>query len=153
MGYHELLPPRNVILNLQAGDREEVLAVLADALAAVDADLRERRDELRAALLERERQGSTASRGVAIPHVKLPRLRRVSLVVAVQPRGVDFHALDAEPVHVFFALVCPAESADEHLALLRWIAEIAEHKDFVPFARQAAGPEQIVELLAELSPA
>lgn len=153
MTYTALLSRESVVLDLQARDREEVLEALAEALARSDPDLAERREELLAALRERERKGSTASQAVAIPHVKLPRLRRVSLVVAVHQRGVDFRALDGEPVHVFFSLVRPEETADQHLAVLRWIAEIAQHEDFVPFARQARSPEQIIELLSEFSPA
>lgn len=142
-----------IVLDLQAGSRDEVLSALAAALARMDPELGQRREELLRALREREQRGSTASQKVAIPHVKLSGLKRVSLVVAVCQRGVDFQALDGEPVHVFFSVVRPAEGAEQHLSLLRWIASVALHKDFVPFARQARTPEQIIDLLYELAPA
>lgn len=153
MAHTDLLTRECIQLDLQAATREDVFAALADALALQDASLRARREEVLAALRERERLGSTASQKVAIPHVKLPGLARVSLVLAISKRGVDFRAPDGELVHVFFSLVRPVESADRHLALLRWIAEIAQHRDFVPFACQARTPQEILDLLAELSPA
>lgn len=142
-----------IVLDLQAQTRDEVLSGLAAALGRLDPELVQRREELLQAMREREQRGSTASQKVAIPHVKLPGLQRVSLVVAVSQRGVDFQALDGERVHVFFSLVRPAEGAEQHLQLLRWIASVALHKDFVPFARQARTPEQIIDLLYELAPA
>ncbi len=153
MTYTHLLSEEHILLDLEATDADSVLATLADALVRVDPSLAERRDELLEALREREAMGSTASHRVAIPHVKLPGVEKVSVVVAVHRQGLDFRALDGELVHVFFSVVRPAENADEHLAVLRWIADVAQHQDFVPFACQATSPRQVIELLSELSPA
>lgn len=153
MTYTHLLQEENVLLDLEATDADSALEALTDALVRADESLAERRDELLAALREREAMGSTASHRVAIPHVKLAGVEKVSVVVAVHKAGLDFRALDGEPVHVFFSVVRPEERAEEHLAVLRWIADIAQHQDFVPFACQAKTPRQIIELLSELSPA
>ncbi len=151
MTYTDLLSTDSVLLDLQAMDADEVLAQLADALVKQDPALDGRRDELYAALLERESRGSTGQQGVGIPHVKLDGLDKVTLAIGVHQDGVDFRALDGEPVHVFFSVVRPADGADEHLGILRWIAGIASHQDFVGFSRQATAPAQIIDLLSELS--
>ncbi|HEX9793992.1 MAG TPA: PTS sugar transporter subunit IIA [Planctomycetota bacterium] len=153
MSYTDLLKKKAILLDVDAGDGDRILEVLADGLCNLDPELVPRRGELLDALRERETLGSTAAHMVAIPHVKLPGVKKVSIVVAVHQAGVDFRALDGELVHVFFSVVRPEESADEHLAILRWIADIAQHQDFVPFARQATEPSHIIDLLAEFSPA
>ena len=153
MSYTELIPPEAVLLDLKASSQAEVLEALAERLGQLDPVLAGRREELVRALEERERQGSTASRRVAIPHIKLEGVEKVSVVMAIHREGVDFHALDGDPVHVFFSVVRPLEKADQHLGLLRWIAEIAQHQDFVSFALQARDERQVVDLLSELSPA
>ncbi|KAA3608200.1 MAG: PTS sugar transporter subunit IIA [Planctomycetota bacterium] len=153
MSYTDLLCSESVILDLKAQDFDEVLAILADGLVRVSPELKDRRDEMLDALKAREALGSTASQGVAIPHVKMKGVQKVSIVVAVHREGVDFRALDGEPVHVFFSVIRPEETADEHLGILRWIADIAQHQDFVSFSCQASTPEQILDLLVELSPA
>ena len=147
------LTPECILLDLRAQTQEEVLAALADALCVQDPELQPRRGELLEAMRERERLGSTAAQRVALPHVKLSRVRAVRMVVAVSREGVDFRAPDGERVHVFFSLVRPLETAEQHLGLLRWIASVAEHQDFVHFARQARTRQQVLDLLHELTPA
>lgn len=153
MPYAKQLKPAAILLDLGGHDADSVLSALVDGLTKQNAALAPRREELLNSLREREAQGSTGSQGVAIPHVKLPKLDSVAVVVGVHREGVDFRALDAGRVHVFFSVVRPAETADEHLGLLRWIAGIAQHRDFVPFARQARSAEEVLELLTELAPA
>ena len=153
MTYTDLLTTDSVILDLQGGDADEVLGLLADQLVKQDPALDGRRDELYEALREREARGSTGQQGVGIPHVKFAGAEKVSVVIAVHQEGIDFRALDGEPIHVFFSVVRPEEGAEEHLGILRWIAGIASHQDFVGFSRQATEPAQVLDLLSELSPA
>lgn len=143
----------SILLDLGGRDADSVFAALVDGLITQRPSLAPRREELLAAMRAREAQGSTASQGVAIPHVKLPRVDGVAVVLGVHREGVDFRALDGARVHVFFAVVRPAETADEHLGLLRWIAGIAQHQDFVSFARQARSQQEVLELLSELAAA
>lgn len=143
----------SVILDLGGRDADAVFSALVNGLVAQRPELASRREELLEAMRAREAQGSTASQGVAIPHVKLPRVDGVTVVIGVHREGVDFRALDRAPVHVFFSVVRPAETADEHLGLLRWIAGIAQHQDFVSFARQARSAQEVLDLLNELATA
>ncbi|MBC8406622.1 MAG: PTS sugar transporter subunit IIA [Planctomycetes bacterium] len=153
MTYSDLFGPETVLLNLDEADSSDVLLTLAKTIVSLDPALNGKADELHAALLEREARGSTGSQGVGIPHIKMAATNKVTAVVGVHSEGVDFNALDGELVHVFFSVVRPEEGADEHLDLLRWIAGIAQHEDFVSFSCQATKPEQIIDLLTELSAA
>ena len=118
-----------------------------------NAELEGREAEILAALETREAQGSTGSQGVAIPHVKVAGLTSVSIALLVNRDGVDYRALDGEAVKVFFGVLRPEEKAEEHLGLLRWIASVAQHEDFVSFSCQADSPAQVLELLHELTTA
>lgn len=151
MSYSELFGPDTVLLDLDESDASDVLLTLANAIVNLDPSLDGKVDELHQALLEREARGSTGSQGVGIPHVKMAATSKVTAVIGIHTEGVDFNALDGEPVKVFFSVVRPEEGADEHLDLLRWIAGIAQHEDFVSFACQAKQPAQIVDLLTELA--
>ncbi|MDP7560816.1 MAG: PTS sugar transporter subunit IIA [Planctomycetota bacterium] len=113
----------------------------------------DRRDDIYNGLVEREAQGSTGQQGVGIPHIKLSGISKVSMVVGIHKEGLDYDALDGEPVHVFFSVIRPEEGTEDHLDVLRWIAGIAGHQDFVSFARQASETGQVIDLLTELSPA
>ncbi len=153
MSYSELFGPDTVLLDLDDSDASDVLLTLANAIVNLDPALAGKEDELHQALLERESRGSTGSQGVGIPHVKMPNTDKVTAVIGVHREGVDFNALDGEAVKVFFSVVRPEEGAEEHLDLLRWIAGIAQHEDFVSFSCQASDPGQVIDLLTELSAA
>jgi PTS system nitrogen regulatory IIA component len=77
-------------------------------------------------LLEREQLGSTGiGAGIAIPHCKLGGLRTGVVAIGLVPQGVDFGAVDGQPVKVFFLVVSPSGSPAEHLQVLaaisRWV--------------------------------
>lgn len=153
MNYVELFSEQSILLDLQVSDSDSALSALVDQMAVVTPALAERKDELLAALIAREAQGSTGDAGVGMPHVKLPGITDVTVVIGVHNEGLDFAALDAESVKVFFCVVRPEEGTEEHLGLLRWLAGIAQHQDFVSFSVQAKKAQQVIDLLSELAPA
>lgn len=119
-----LLRPELVWSDLTASDRPGILRAMAERIAAQG--LVGDADELFAKLWERESLGSTGiGAGIAIPHCKIHGLARGVVAVGISPSGVDFAAVDAQPVHVLFLVVSPAESPAEHLQVLaaisRWI--------------------------------
>lgn len=110
--------------DVPAAEPAELLRALAERIAA-RGGVRSA-DELFQRLWEREQQGSTGiGSGVAIPHCKVPGLRRALIAVGGVPAGVDFAAADGEPVRLLFVVVSPAESPEEHLrslaAISRWL--------------------------------
>lgn len=142
-----------VLLELQASTKQECLEELVSHMIAVKQLPRGRKQQVLDALLERESRGSTGfGRGVAAPHAKISGLRRATGVLARSPAGIDFRAVDGEPVHVFILLVSPENRADEHLATLRWISRIARDPDFLSFMLQAASPAAALEVLTERAP-
>jgi mannitol/fructose-specific phosphotransferase system IIA component (Ntr-type) len=113
----------------------------------------ERRARLLEALLQREKQGSTAAGGLAIPHVKSPELRAPVGALGVFPAGTDFAAVDGEKVHAVFLLLSPASMAEEHLAALRFIASVARNPDFLRFVKRTRSPQDARALLEEMGSA
>lgn len=76
------------------------------------------RDALGKALYEREGIRSTGFRGVAIPHVRIDEILQPTLGVGVSTKGIDFEALDSEPVHIVVLFAMPSGSDKEYLGLL-----------------------------------
>jgi PTS system nitrogen regulatory IIA component len=83
------------------------------------------------ALEDRERLNSTAlGDGVAIPHGKLPGVKRVVAAFGRSRTGVDFQSLDGRPTHLFFLLVAPEDSAGAHLKALARISRLLKDESF-----------------------
>ena len=89
----DFLDSSRIIPNLTGRNKQGILKEMADWLVSQDPSLSAQR--LLEILLERKKVSTTAiGEGVAIPHGKVPGIRRVSGVFARSPQGVDFDSLD-----------------------------------------------------------
>ena len=101
-------------------------------------------------LLEREGLGSTGiGEGIAIPHGKLPELDRVVAVFGRSVQGVDFDAMDGEPVHLFFLLMAPENAASDHLKALARISRLLKTKQFRQELLALEGVESLFEKIRQ----
>jgi PTS system nitrogen regulatory IIA component len=125
----DILSEAMVVSELAGGDKTEVIDELAGVVSRGHPEINHVR--LVQALEERERLNSTAlGEGVAIPHGKLPGLRRVVAAFGRSPGGVDFSSLDGKPTHLFFLLVAPEDSAGAHLKALARISRLLKDGTF-----------------------
>jgi len=117
MNMTDLLSDDLVIADASARRREELLDALAQRIAVCAPEIRIQ--DLRTALLEREKLGSTALEGgFALPHARLPGLTRPFAAFARSASGVNWSAPDGKPTHLVFVFVTPAEQSGVHLKLL-----------------------------------
>jgi PTS system nitrogen regulatory IIA component len=129
MKIEEILDENLVIADLAARTKAEVLVELAHVVAIHSPQIDEAR--LVGALEERERLNSTAlGDGVAIPHGKLPGIRRVFAAFGRSRSGVDFQSVDGKPTHLFFMLAAPEDSAGAHLKALARISRLLKDPAF-----------------------
>ncbi len=139
-----------VLTELAAPNRDAALEEMLDALIAagsVDAKLRSALLDL---LLAREKNGSTGfGKGVAVPHVKHPDVKEMCAAVAISGPGVDFNALDKQPVYTLFMLVSPADKPDQHLQAMEALFSNLQKDTFRNFLRQASTVSAVTDLLDE----
>ena len=125
----DFLDARKIIPDLKGRDKNEVLKEMADWMASQDPSLDAQR--LLASLLERERVSTTAiGEGVAIPHGKMPGVKRVCGIFARSPQGVSFDSLDGGLTYLFFLLVAPEDSTADHLKALARISRLLKDTAF-----------------------
>lgn len=101
-------------------------------------------------LWEREQLGTTAiGAGVAIPHCKMKGLQGVLLAVSLLEQGIDFGAMDDQPVQVVFCIVSPEDAPAAHLQCLAAISRWVKVESHVSSLLAANGPEAVYSLLQE----
>ena len=88
-----------IVPELQAKDRNGVITELASALGKAgklgDGDCK----KITRAVIKRENEASTGmGKGVAVPHVKHPAVKDVIATIGQSSTGIDFSALDIQPV-------------------------------------------------------
>lgn len=115
-GFADLVGDDSILLGLEAAGKDALLASLA-AVAAAETDIPQ------SAILERVRERETLGatgfgQGAAIPHARIPGLEGVMVVVARLARGVEYGALDGEPVDVAVLLLSPEGAGADHLKAL-----------------------------------
>lgn len=141
MESNKLLSRSAVVADLGAASKKQVLAALADVLAAHTGA--EAHDVLNV-LLEREKLGTTGvGRGIAIPHGKLAGIDRIEGVFARLAEPVDFDAVDDEPVDLVFVLVAPENSGAEHLRALAKVSRMMRDRALVERLRNAADADAL----------
>ncbi len=97
-------------------------------------------------LLERERLGSTGiGEGIAIPHGKLAELDTVVAVFGRSKAGVSFDSMDGAPVHIFFLLLAPENSASTHLKVLARISRLLKARAFRGELLQCASADELFD--------
>ncbi len=148
MKIEDILSEDVVLPELVARTKPDVLVELATALTARHPDLD--RVRLVGALEDRERLNSTAlGDGVAIPHGKLPGLRRVLAAFGRSRAGVDFQSLDGNPTHLFFLLAAPEDSAGAHLKALARISRLLKDPGFRARLLEAADAHAIWTIIRD----
>jgi len=139
-----------IISQLAAKGRDEVIAELIDALIAAGSAEARLRDDLIRSVLDRERKGSTGfGKGVAVPHVKHGSITTMAAAVGLSSGGVDFNALDKQPVYSVFLLLSPENRPEDHLHAMEVIFKNLSKDTFRRFLRQASSEAEVRTLLEE----
>lgn len=144
----EFLNEKAVVANIKATDKEGVIRELVDLLAKAEG--MRNKEELVKVLLSREALGSTGiGQGVGIPHGKSNTAKRLVAAFGICHAGVNFDALDGEPVYIFFLLVAPEDSAGPHLKGLARISRLLKDKFFRESLKALTDEKAILKLIRE----
>jgi excisionase family DNA binding protein len=150
----ELLLPQYILPNMRGGTKEAIFSQLANPLVRTGV-LHSRRGFIEK-LMRREAAASTALEGgVALPHIRQVTENppgSPDVVMGVCRQGVDFHAQDEKPTHVFFLLLATDEVV--HLRLIQRIARLfrqaeVERRHVVESILGCDDAEEIISAIAE----
>ncbi len=139
-----------IIPELKATNRDGVIIELVDALVSSDCVTDDQRDDFAKAIIRRENKGSTGfGHGVAVPHVKHAEIKTMHIAIGISIMGVDFKALDREPVYSVVLLLSPEDQPENHLDAMEAIFSSLSQDTFRRFLRQASSSDDVLTLLAE----
>src|SRR4051812_3150801 len=136
--------------DLAANERNEAIKELVTSLATAGALPESAVEEVVAALIKREQNGSTGfGKGVAVPHAKHAKVTKMSGTFGRSAAGIDFAALDHQPVYSIVLLLSPENQPQQHLQAMNIIFSNLQKDTFRRFLRQSDTREKIVDLLDE----
>lgn len=99
-------------------------------------------------MLEREKESTTGvGDGIAIPHGRCDGVRTPGLVAMVIPDGVEYEALDDEPVNLLFLIAANPQSGSAHIDILSKLSGMLMHDEFTSALKSAKTPEEFLQII------
>jgi PTS system nitrogen regulatory IIA component len=149
MKISDLLLPSDVIVDMRASNKRLLLQELA-AKAAISLNLRV--DQIAPDLLKREELGSTGvGGGVAIPHARLPALKRPFGLLAKLKPPIEFDAIDGQAVDIVFVLLLPANVENEQLGALALVARTLRPSETIGRLRRARDASELYAAMVRVN--
>ena len=125
MKLEDILKSDLVIDSLRAKTKSKLLSEMADHVCGQLPQIQTPSSIILDYLNQREDLGSTGiGQGIAIPHTKVPGLNDLIACFGRSTEGIEYNAIDGNPVHLIFMLLIPENSAGMHLKALARISRI-----------------------------
>ena len=132
--------------NLQAKNKSDALQELVQTI--INGGLKLDLAAVMEVLQQREKLGSTGiGDGVAIPHGKIPGLPDLVVAFGRSKEGISFDSIDGKPVHIFFLLLAPENSAGQHLKVLAKISKMLKVVDFRKKLMEAKSHDELHQII------
>lgn len=142
----DLLSKESIELCASAKDKNEVLNKVVD-LMEKGGKLSDKKIYLDA-VKAREEEGTTGvGHGIAIPHGRCSGVKEAGLAALVLNEGVEFEALDGNPVDVVFLIAAPEGSGNVHIQILSKLATMLMDNNFVSALKSAKTTEAFLQII------
>ena len=147
MNINDMLSDDAFLMNFDGTSKKQVLEELSK-LAEIKLGINSR--TLLENLTKREKLGSTAvGNGIAIPHSNVSGIEKPLVLVAILSKGLEFNAIDDQPVDIIFLLLAPDEKSSEHLQALALISRLLRDNDLTNKLRGCKNPESAMMVITQ----
>ncbi|MCM8758547.1 MAG: PTS sugar transporter subunit IIA [Candidatus Omnitrophica bacterium] len=148
MKISEFISEREILIGMKSTEKE---AALEELLILLEKNgLLQNRKQVLETLIEREKLGSTGiGQGIAVPHAKIDQVKDLVCALGISEKGVNFDALDGEPVYIIFLVLAPTGATGIHLKALAKIARLLKDKVFRNYLKMSKTPEEAYRIIKE----
>jgi len=150
MDLGDILSKEQIITDLQAGDRWQAIDELINNLVLTGKIKAEHRESIAAVVKKRESSMSTGiGFGIGIPHASTDLISEVVGALGRSRKGVNFDALDNQPVNLVMLFLVPQGQFQKHLHTLANIAKLLHKAEFRTALEQAPDAEAMLKIIRE----
>jgi mannitol/fructose-specific phosphotransferase system IIA component (Ntr-type) len=152
MNLGDILSPSQIISDLKAGDRWQAIEEMVGHLVEAGKVQPGNREAVIAAVRKREASMSTGiGFGIGIPHASTDLVPELTAAFGRSRAGIQFEALDSQPVHLVTLLLVPQGQFQKHLHTLAGIAKVQRRDDFLRALDSAVDAESILKAIRDHS--
>ncbi len=142
----DLLDRRSVSLTAAPKTKSETLDMAVDLM--VKSEKISNREAYRKQVYLREEESTTGiGEGIAIPHGKCDAVKKPGLAAMVIKNGVEFAALDDEPVTLLFLIAAPNTEDNIHLDVLSKLSVMLMDEEFTESLRNASSVDEFMDII------
>lgn len=142
----DLLKKESIELNGVVANKQEAIEKMVELMAKGGniTDV----EKYKAGVFQREEEGTTGiGEGIAIPHAKTDAVKEPGLASMIVRDGVDYDALDDEPVHMIFLIAAPNTKDNIHLDVLGRLSMLLMDEKFREDLMQASSVEEYLDCI------
>ncbi len=152
MNLGDILSVETIVPDLHAGNRWEAIDLLIQNLVDTHKIRPESRDAIVAVVKKRESSMSTGiGFGIGIPHASTDLIQEVVGALGRSAKGIDFDALDNQPVNLVMLFLVPQGQFQKHLHTLANIAKLLHIKEFRQELEQAPDAAAMYAIIRKYS--
>ena len=150
----DILTRAQIIPSLQATNRWEAIDELICILVACGKIKPEHSQDIAAMVKKRETSMSTGiGFGIGIPHASTDLISEVVGAFGRSAQGVNFDALDNQPVKLVMLFLVPQGQFQKHLHTLANIAKLLHKREFRQALETAPSPDEMFKIIQDNSAA
>ena len=152
MDLGDILSPGQILPEMKAATRWDAIDELIAPLIESSKIKVEHREAITAVVKKREHSMSTGiGFGVGIPHASSDLIYEVVGALGRSKKGINFDALDNQPVSLVVLFLVPQGQFQKHLHTLAKIAKVLHHKDFRQALMEAPDAAAMYEIIRSQS--
>jgi len=152
MDLADILSKDQIVTDLHAANRWEAIDELIGNLVDTGKIKPEHRDAISAVVRKRENSMSTGiGFGIGIPHASTDLISEVVGALGRSKTGVNFEALDNQPVKLVMLFLVPQGQFQKHLHTLANIAKLLHRAEFRKALENAPDAEAMLAIIKESS--
>ena len=142
----DLLDKRSISLSETPKTKSEALDRIIDLMVA-SGKINDR-EAYREQVYAREEESTTGiGEGIAIPHGKCDAVTKPGLAAMVVKDGVEFDALDGQPVTLMFLIAAPNTKDNVHLDVLSKLSVLMMDEVFADALRNAKSADEFLDII------
>ena len=127
----DILGADNILPEMKATDRWQAIDELITNLVATGKIQADQRESIAAVVTKREKSMSTGiGFGIGIPHASTDQITEVVGALGRSRAGINFDALDNQPVTLTMLFLVPQGQFQKHLGTLASIAKLLHKAEF-----------------------
>jgi fructose-specific phosphotransferase system IIA component len=139
-----------ITFDIKAKTKREAMEELVD-LAGRSNMIRDRRELLEDILAREELVTTGVGYGVAFPHAKTGAAKGIVIAFGRSDKGIDFEAMDHQPVNLFFLIAAPEDAVGAHLNVMSSLSFMMRSEDNRAKLKKASSPGDVLALMDSLT--